>query len=151
MSCSSGARSGGLGSYATQFALNGGAIPVCVVSSPEKAAIAGGWAGADHTIAPADGYRFWATSTPGSQEWKRLGSRIRELTVGRPGHLVEHPGRETFGASVFLARRGGTIVTCASTSGFLHQYDNRYLWMKPQAHHRLAFRELPRGAGRPTA
>ncbi|MDT7800253.1 MAG: crotonyl-CoA reductase, partial [Actinomycetota bacterium] len=31
--------SGGLGSYATQYALNGGAIPVCVVSSPEKAAI----------------------------------------------------------------------------------------------------------------
>jgi crotonyl-CoA reductase len=31
--------SGGLGSYATQFALNGGAIPVCVVSSPEKAEI----------------------------------------------------------------------------------------------------------------
>src|SRR2546429_3451954 len=29
--------SGGLGSYATQLALNGGAIPVCVVSSPEKA------------------------------------------------------------------------------------------------------------------
>ena len=31
--------SGGLGSYATQFALNGGATPVCVVSSPEKAEI----------------------------------------------------------------------------------------------------------------
>ena len=31
--------SGGLGSYATQMALNGGAIPVCVVSSPEKADI----------------------------------------------------------------------------------------------------------------
>jgi crotonyl-CoA reductase len=30
---------------------------------------------------------------------------------------------------VFVARRGGTIVTCASTSGFLHEYDNRYLWM----------------------
>ncbi|MEP6666567.1 MAG: crotonyl-CoA carboxylase/reductase, partial [Nocardioidaceae bacterium] len=29
--------SGGLGSYATQFALNGGAIPVCVVSSDDKA------------------------------------------------------------------------------------------------------------------
>ncbi len=28
-----------------------------------------------------------------------------------------------------MARRGGTIVTCASTSGFLHEYDNRYLWM----------------------
>ena len=29
--------SGGLGSYATQYAVNGGAIPICVVSSPEKA------------------------------------------------------------------------------------------------------------------
>jgi crotonyl-CoA reductase len=28
-----------------------------------------------------------------------------------------------------VARRGGTIVTCASTSGFMHEYDNRYLWM----------------------
>ena len=31
--------------------------------------------------------------------------------------------------SVFAARRGGTIVTCASTSGFVHEFDNRYLWM----------------------
>ena len=43
--------------------------------------------------------------------------------------VFEHPGRETFGASVYVARRGGTIVTCASTSGFMHEYDNRYLWM----------------------
>lgn len=41
---------------------------------------------------------------------------------------MEHPGRETFGASVYVARRGGTIVTCASTSGYLHEFDNRYLW-----------------------
>ncbi|HTF50393.1 MAG TPA: zinc-binding dehydrogenase, partial [Pseudonocardia sp.] len=27
------------------------------------------------------------------------------------------------------ARKGGTIVTCASTSGYEHTYDNRYLWM----------------------
>ncbi|MEV1147619.1 hypothetical protein, partial [Micromonospora sp. NPDC049799] len=31
------------------------------------------------------------------------------------------PGRETFGASVYVAKKGGTIVTCASTSGYLHQ------------------------------
>jgi NADPH:quinone reductase-like Zn-dependent oxidoreductase len=31
--------SGGLGSYATQFTLNGSGIPVCVVSSSEKAEI----------------------------------------------------------------------------------------------------------------
>ena len=56
--------------------------------------------------------------------------RIRELTGGRDVDIVfEHPGRETFGASVYVARRGGTIVTCASTSGFMHEYDNRYLWM----------------------
>ena len=30
---------------------------------------------------------------------------------------------------MFAARKGGTIVTCASTSGFMHEYDNRYLWM----------------------
>ena len=63
-------------------------------------------------------------------EWKRLGARIRELTGGEdPDIVFEHPGRETFGASVFVARRGGVIVTCASTSGYEHAYDNRYLWM----------------------
>ena len=31
--------------------------------------------------------------------------------------------------SVYVARKGGTIVTCASTSGYMHEYDNRYLWM----------------------
>ncbi|MDO9173943.1 MAG: alcohol dehydrogenase catalytic domain-containing protein, partial [Actinomycetota bacterium] len=30
---------GGIGAYATQYVLNGGGIPVCVVSSPDKAAI----------------------------------------------------------------------------------------------------------------
>ena len=30
---------------------------------------------------------------------------------------------------MYVARKGGTIVTCASTSGFMHEYDNRYLWM----------------------
>ena len=52
------------------------------------------------------------------------------LTGGDDVDIVfEHPGRETFGASVYVARKGGTIVTCASTSGFMHEYDNRYLWM----------------------
>ena len=33
------------------------------------------------------------------------------------------------GASVFVAKRGGMIITCAATSGFMIEYDNRYLWM----------------------
>ncbi|WP_439377338.1 crotonyl-CoA carboxylase/reductase [Amycolatopsis lexingtonensis] len=123
--------SGGLGSYATQYALNGGAIPVCVVSSPEKAAICRKL-GAELIIdRSAEGYQFWKNDTEQDpKEWQRFGAKIRELTGGEdPDIVFEHPGRETFGASVYAARKGGTIVTCASTSGYMHQYDNRYLWM----------------------
>jgi crotonyl-CoA reductase len=123
--------SGGLGSYATQFAINGGAIPVCVVSSDEKADLCRSM-GAELIIdRREEGYRFWKDEhTQDQREWRRFGARIRELTGGEdPDIVFEHPGRETFGASVFVTRRGGTIVTCASTSGFMHEYDNRYLWM----------------------
>jgi crotonyl-CoA reductase len=122
--------SGGLGSYATQYALNGGAIPVCVVSSPQKAQLCRRL-GAELTIDRAtEGYQFWRDGVAQPDEWRRLGAKIRELTGGEdPDIVFEHPGRETFGASVFVARRGGTIVTCASTSGYQHEYDNRYLWM----------------------
>jgi crotonyl-CoA reductase len=123
--------SGGLGSYATQMALGGGATPVCVVSSPRKAEICRRM-GADLIIdRSAEGYRFWRDEhNQDSREWKRFGAKIRELTGGDdPDIVFEHPGRETFGASVFVAKKGGTIVTCASTSGYLHTYDNRYLWM----------------------
>jgi crotonyl-CoA reductase len=123
--------SGGLGAYATQFALNGGATPVCIVSSPAKAELCRKM-GAELIIdRSAEGYKFWSDpETQDPREWKRFGSKIRELTGGDdPDIVFEHPGRETFGASVYVAKRGGTIVTCASTSGFMHQYDNRYLWM----------------------
>jgi crotonyl-CoA reductase len=123
--------SGGLGSYATQFALNGGATPICVVSSPEKAEICRRM-GAELIIDRAgESYKFWKDeNTQDPSEWKRFGARIRELTGGDdPDIVFEHPGRETFGASVYVTRKGGTIVTCASTSGYNHEYDNRYLWM----------------------
>lgn len=122
---------GGLGSYATQLALHGGALPLCVVSSTDKARVCRAM-GAEMVIdRAAEGYRFWREDgTPDRKEWRRLGSHIRELTDGEdPDIVFEHPGRETFAASVYVARRGGTIVTCASTSGFDHYFDNRYLWM----------------------
>jgi crotonyl-CoA reductase len=122
--------SGGLGGYATQYALNGGAIPVCVVSSPEKAEICRKM-GAELIIdRSAEDYRFWDGDKQNPKEWKRFGAKIRELTGGEDIDIVfEHPGRETFGASVFVTKRGGIITTCASTSGYMHEYDNRYLWM----------------------
>jgi crotonyl-CoA reductase len=123
--------SGGLGSYATQFALNGGATPICVVSSPEKAELCRRM-GAELIIdRSAEGFRFWKDErTQDQREWRRFGERIRELTGGEdPDIVFEHPGRETFGVSVYVAKKGGTVVTCASTSGYLHEFDNRYLWM----------------------
>ncbi|MEQ6900141.1 crotonyl-CoA carboxylase/reductase [Nocardioides sp. YIM 152588] len=124
--------SGGLGGFATQYALNGGATPICVVSNEEKAQIVRNM-GADLVINRSEmDFKFW--NEDGTQqnpkEWQRLGKAIRELTGGEDIDIVfEHPGRETFGASVYVTRKGGTITTCASTSGYMHEYDNRYLWM----------------------
>ena len=124
--------SGGLGGFATQYALNGGANPICVVSNEEKAKIARSM-GAEMIINRSEeNYQFWNEdgTKQNPKEWKRLGAKIRELTGGEDIDIVfEHPGRETFGASVFVTRKGGVITTCASTSGYMHEYDNRYLWM----------------------
>ena len=123
--------SGGLGGFATQYALNGGATPVCVVSSEDKAEICRKM-GAELIINRSEaGYKFWKDEhTQDPKEWRRFGKDIRDLTGGEDVDIVfEHPGKETFGASVFAARKGGTIVTSACTIGYMHQYDNRYLWM----------------------
>ncbi|HSE56360.1 MAG TPA: crotonyl-CoA carboxylase/reductase, partial [Nocardioidaceae bacterium] len=70
--------SGGLGGYATQFALNGGATPVCVVSSEDKADICRRM-GAELIIdRRAEDFRFWKDEhTQDPKEWKRFGKRIR--------------------------------------------------------------------------
>ena len=124
--------SGGLGGFATQYALNGGANPICVVSNEEKAQIVRNM-GAEMVINRSEeDWKFWNEdgTKQNPKEWLRLGKKIRELTGGEDIDIVfEHPGRETFGASVFVTRKGGTITTCASTTGFMHEYDNRYLWM----------------------
>jgi len=122
--------SGGIGAYACQYVLNGGGTPVGVVSSPERAALLHEL-GVEAVIdRKAEGYRFWndeGQQDPG--EWRRFGKKIRELVGTDPDIVFEHPGRQTMGASVFVAKRGGTIITCAATSGFMIEYDNRYLWM----------------------
>jgi crotonyl-CoA reductase len=79
----------------------------------------------------AEGYRFWADEhTQDEGEWRRLGKKVRSLVGDDPDIVFEHPGRQTMGASVFVAKRGGTVVTCAATSGYMIEYDNRHLWMK---------------------
>ncbi len=122
---------GGLGGYATQLVLNGGGIPVGVVSSPDKAELLNEL-GCEAVIdRKAAGYRFWADeNTQDEREWRRFGKDIRALVGQDPDIVFEHPGRQTMGASVFVASRAGTIVTCAATSGYMIEYDNRHLWMK---------------------
>lgn len=122
---------GGLGGFALQYVLNAGAFPICVVSSQERVRLCE-TIGARWVIdRRAEGYRFW--NPDGSQnvaELRRFGKKIRDMTGGEdPDVIYEHPGHETFAASVFIARPGGTVVTCASTTGYNHEYDNRYLWM----------------------
>jgi len=123
--------SGGLGAYATQYALAGGAIPICVVSSEHKAELCRSM-GAELIInRAAEGYQFWKDEhTQDEGEWRRLGKTTRGLLGDDPDIVFEHPGRQTMGASVFIAKRGGTVVTCAATSGYMIEYDNRHLWMK---------------------
>lgn len=122
---------GGIGGYAVQYVLNGGGTPVGVVSSENKVAMLKEM-GCEAVINRKEkGYQFWADEhTQDEGEWRRLGKDIRGL-IGRDVDIVfEHPGRQTFGASVFVTARGGKIVTCAATSGYMIEYDNRHLWMK---------------------
>ncbi|HKS99347.1 MAG TPA: crotonyl-CoA carboxylase/reductase [Rugosimonospora sp.] len=122
---------GGLGTYAVQLVGNGGGIPVGVASSPEKAALLTKL-GCEFVIDRAefgmtgDG----ALSLEQSVEvGKRLGGIIR-ARLGEDPHVVfDFVGRATFGTSVFVVRRGGVVVTCGSSTGYQHQFDNRYLWM----------------------
>ena len=122
---------GGIGAYAVQYVLNGGGIPVGVVSSPEKAKILhelGCNAVIDRKTA---NYKFWNDdNTHNESEWRRLGKDIRGLVGEDPDIVFEHPGRSTFGASMYVVKRGGTVVTCAATSGFMLEFDNRHFWMR---------------------
>jgi crotonyl-CoA reductase len=123
--------SGGLGSFAVQYVMNAGGIPVGVVSSPEKVDLLhelGVEAVIDRRAA---GYRFWKDEhTQDESEWRRFGKDVRALVGDDPEIVFEHPGRQTMGASVFACKRAGTVVTCAATSGYMIEYDNRHLWMK---------------------
>jgi len=121
--------SGGIGAYACQYVLNGGGTPVGVVSSPERAALLNEMGVAAVIDRKAESYQFWKDGEQDPGEWRRFGKKIRELVGTDPDIVFEHPGRQTMGASVFVAKRGGMIITCAATSGFMIEYDNRYLWM----------------------
>ncbi|MYS24427.1 crotonyl-CoA reductase [Streptomyces sp. DvalAA-14] len=122
---------GGLGAFAVQLVKNGGGIPVGVVSSEAKADVLRRL-GCDVIINRAElGMAGDGHPDPGQaiELGKRIGRIIRR-EVGEDPHIAfDFIGQATFATSVFLVRRGGTVVTCGSSTGYQHTYDNRYLWM----------------------
>src|SRR5215207_3633137 len=122
---------GGIGGYAIQYVLNGGGTPIGVVSSPERAALLNEMGCAAVIDRKAEAYRFWSDpTTQDESEWRRFGKQVRSLVGEDPDIVFEHVGRQTMGASIFAAKRGGTVVTCAATSGYMVEFDNRHFWMK---------------------
>ncbi|WP_394426005.1 crotonyl-CoA carboxylase/reductase [Streptomyces sp. SGAir0957] len=122
---------GGLGAYAVQLVKNAGGIPVGVVGSEHKAA-ALRRLGCDVVIDRSE-IGLGDDQAPSPERTIELGKRLgREIRrqVGEDPHVVfDYVGRATFGISVFVVRKGGTVVTCGSSTGYDHHFDNRYLWM----------------------
>lgn len=117
---------GGLGAYAVQLVRNGGGIAVGVVSSAAKESLLREL-GCDLVLRRDE---LGLDGLDDVEAGRRLGASIRG-ELGEDPHIVfDYVGRETFGTSVYLARRGGAVVTCGSSTGYRHEFDNRYLWMR---------------------
>lgn len=60
-----------------------------------------------------------------------FGSQVWKLT-GRTGAdvIVDYLGADTWPQSVRAVRRGGRLVTCGASTGFLAQTDLRYVWTR---------------------
>ncbi|MFE6621132.1 crotonyl-CoA carboxylase/reductase [Streptomyces sp. NPDC008086] len=120
---------GGLGAFAVQLVKQAGGIPVGVVSSEHKAKALRAL-GCEVIINRAEiGLGEATTPEETIEQGKRLGRIIRREVGEDPSVAFDYIGRATFGVSVFVVRRGGTVVTCGSSTGYQHVYDNRYLWM----------------------
>ncbi|MEQ3549752.1 crotonyl-CoA carboxylase/reductase [Pseudonocardia nematodicida] len=131
--------SGGLGTQAIQIARLAGAVPVAVVSEPERGAYAEKF-GAAGWINRRD-FGHWGVpplveDVAGQKEWtaeaRRFGKRIWDV-VGRrqdPALVFEHPGAATIPTSIFVCEPGGMVVICAGTSGYDAMVDLRYHWTR---------------------
>ena len=106
---------GGLGSMAIQVCNLFGARGIAVVGSDEKAEYAKNL-GAYDTI---------------NRKTQKVRDEVRRITNRAGVDIVfEHTGEQTWKDSVGALKRGGSLVTCGATSGFIGQTDIRFLWNK---------------------
>jgi crotonyl-CoA carboxylase/reductase len=130
---------GGVGSMAIQLAAQAGALPVAVVSSPEK----GAWCESLGAIGWIDRREFDHWGTPphwtdgaGQKAWtagaRAFGKAIWDVVGERrnPAVVVEHPGEDTVPTSIFVCEPGGMVVICAGTTGYSAVVDLRYHWVR---------------------
>jgi crotonyl-CoA reductase len=117
---------GGVGAYAVQLVRNGGGIAIGVVNSDRKQRLLEAL-GCD-LVLRRDLLGLDELSD-GIAVGRALRKAIRSELGEDPHAVVDCIGRKTFGASVYVARRGGAVVTCGSSTGYRHEFDNRHLWM----------------------
>ena len=62
---------------------------------------------------------------------QKVRDEVRRITNRAGVDIVfEHTGEQTWKDSVGALKRGGSLVTCGATSGFIGQTDIRFLWNK---------------------
>ncbi len=127
---------GGLGVFAAQLCRAAGANAVAVVSSGEKGELAKQLGAIDYIDRTEfAGMMRRGGESPGEErdrlaESRRFAKRVREILGDAPDIVFEHVGRETFPTSILVAKPFGKVVTCGATTGYLLDFDVRYLWMR---------------------
>ncbi len=122
---------GGLGSFAIQLVKLCGANAISIVSSDSKMEICNNL-GSDVTINRKQvgfGDFILKNGEPNYLSWRKAKTILKNHGVNKIHTVFDHVGRETLGVSLSLLERGGSIVTCAASSGFNATIDMRYLWM----------------------
>jgi crotonyl-CoA carboxylase/reductase len=127
---------GGLGVFASQLCASAGADAVGVVSSPEKGELTKALGSVDYI----DRTEFAGMMRRGGEsaqeekarfaESRRFAKRVREILGDAPDIVFEHVGKETFPTSVLVVKPFGKVVTCGATTGYMLDFDVRYLWMR---------------------
>lgn len=131
--------SGGLGSLAIQIVNIAGAKAVAVVSDKKKIDYCMNLGAVG--VIDRNEFDHWGILTQWedggrNNEWlseaKRFGQAFWDALGEKknPNIVCEHPGGKTIPTSIFVVERGGMVVICGGTTGYIATLDLRYHWMQ---------------------